>query len=332
MYTPIINYSSSAAPAEAPSCPRKDCEVQKKEAVAAILTDTSSIDGVRNRVPEQIHELFMEQHGLSSFRPAVEPSTVRESVIGALTRCCTAAKLPHRQRKEYCRKINSLKMLEGKKAIKTLIELRTFFGSCDGFFSEKLREHIQAEASRIKKTISEVTIGSALIYPQNEKEAPVTMVIKKTIGSFDSWTLPATVFKAYHPETNALLGKCKFRIENGFPECIDKSYHNQPVVGILRLDSFARDSYRLIGTELMEAAQEYGITKLANRRIVLHSEASAMGFYYKLGMRSGNEVFDQHVIKGDISLDPEDAFFLYLPPSGIPQWESRVVRPVLFTK
>jgi hypothetical protein len=92
----------------------------------------------------------------------------------------------------------------------------------------------------------------------------------------------------------------------------------------------------------MQASMERGIALGAEGRIALHSAGEALGFYYKLGMRSGylddalDRAIDVELQQAALEqrsprtiLEEDDAALMYLPQEAIAQWQCTIQeRPV----
>lgn len=156
----------------------------------------------------------------------------------------------------------------------------------------------------------------------------------------------ATVFQAYLHETGEKVGECSFEIITKCPYCDDEDYSQNKNMGIIRIDSFARDQFRGIGTMLMQAVIEYGIANGTEGRVSLHSCGTALGFYQKLGMKLGIADADLEQKIREESLravfqrrDPvdllinEDAALMILPKEALERWREIICHnPVLFPR
>jgi hypothetical protein len=234
---------------------------------------------------------------------------------------------------QFIKDLSLLRLWGGKKAAKGLIALRDFYETKNGCHNFDLRLDIEKELERIKKLTIEVVVGKATIFIKVGNR-PQTVLLKKSFGFTPDFTAVTTIFKAYLPTKEAVLGQCTCKVVGSYMECIDAEYRSNRVVSVLRMDSYQRDSFRLIGTTLMAASMEYGIRKGSDHRMVLSAEADALGFYYKFGMRSslGDRTMDRTMEEGSLNTYTGKGFPLHLPAQSLSIWKGRVTASVLFEK
>ena len=135
---------------------------------------------------------------------------------------------------------------------------------------------------------------------------------------FDVVCRTLTVFEAHVPGTEDIVGSCTVEIMPGVSDCVDRDYRTKRVACVLNVESTKREEYRGVGTLLMRAAIEYGISQDTEGRLVVHSVGDAVGFYSKLGMQSGSK---------------DDAVLMYLPKKEIAIWKRVMMcKPVLYVQ
>jgi hypothetical protein len=190
---------------------------------------------------------------------------------------------------------------------------------------------ILKSAKRTVKEASEKVIGRATV-TRIDSQNPLTCLITKSFGYSEQIDKVVPVFTAYLEQTREKVGRCLYEILPLYSDCEDRTYNSQPVSAIIRIDSFARETIRGIGTILMQATMEEGMRRGTGGRIALHSEGPALGFYYKLGMRPAYidpimERSIQEELKNastahrkPTDLLDGDALSMFLPPEGIQKW------------
>jgi len=205
--------------------------------------------------------------------------------------------------------------------------------SCSKISSLRRPRHAPHEKSASKA--NEFVVGSKIL------EGTINCIIKQTSEKTDIGVI-ATVFNAYIADTGEKIGKCSLHLISGFSDCEDVAYQTGTVVGVIRIDSFARKRIRGVGTMLMQAAIEYGITQGAEGRIVLHAAGDALIFYRKLGMKLGfsdpqlEEAMSEEAARlASGQADPRDLLSndarpMYLPKEAIDVWRAKIqAAPVL---
>lgn len=127
-----------------------------------------------------------------------------------------------------------------------------------------------------------------------------------------------TVFEAHVPGTEDIVGRCTVKIMLGISDCVDRDYQTKRVACVLNVESPKREEYQGVGSLLMRAAIEYGISQDTEGRIAVYSVGDALGFYSKLGMQSGSK---------------DDPVLMYLPKKEIAIWRRVMMRnPVLYVQ
>jgi hypothetical protein len=193
---------------------------------------------------------------------------------------------------------------------------------------------VRAILKTAKRTIKEATekvIGRATITRIGSHD-PLTCLITKSFGYSKQIDRVVPVFTAYLEQTGEKVGKCLYEILPEYSDCEDMTYNSHPVSAIIRIDSFARATFRGIGTTLMQATMEEGMRRGTEGRIALHSEGPALGFYYKLGMRPAytDPIMERNIQeelknastahRKPTDLLDGDALSMFLPPEGIQKW------------
>jgi hypothetical protein len=179
-------------------------------------------------------------------------------------------------------------------------------------------------------------IGQGSVVRKGLYPASAVCTIKIGHEDSDDSDVPFTVFKAYVPEIKKSIGKCKFEILEDFPDCVSRDYCTKKVVFIRDLDSFNRQEYQGVGTLLLQATIEYGISQGTEGRVALYSISDAIGFYYKLGMRNGfRDVHVDRQIKAEIdqaarenrppkNILEDEALLMYLSSKAIAVWKHTI--------
>jgi len=243
-----------------------------------------------------------------------------------------------RWKTECTMRLRSLYLLPREKAFATMVRIEKKFSK---FFSDQPTatvERVKKLKNRLQKETQKL-IGGGWVHLLKADLPPVQCVIQKSMAVSDITDGPVTVFTAYIPGEGKKLGQCTFSM-NQFAECPKSGYQSNTAVGILRLDSFLRETYRGVGTLLMQAAMEYGIRYGTGGRVALHSEGSALGFYYKLGMRSLSKKFNAQIEKeleqakrenrAPADITDNDAMLMYLPEEAMAVWTAKIRQsPVL---
>jgi hypothetical protein len=237
-----------------------------------------------------------------------------------------------------CRYLRLLPCLSAEKAFTRLIAIESIF---DRHFIDR-PEWVMDELDEAKKRIakaSERTIGEGRVQ-QVDRPSPLRCFVTKSVAESESIDLPVRVLTAYLPGRQEPIGRCEFRMVV-FQESCDPEYHCSLATGVIRIDSFCRGIISGIGTLLMQAAMECGSRYGGEGRIALHAEGSALGFYFKLGMRSASSAVNLRIVKelAESAVErraPRDvlhdaAEFMYLPRDRMAGWSLKILQqPILY--
>ena len=243
-------------------------------------------------------------------------------------------------KEKCCCYLRSLTCLPAEKAFVQLVAIEGIFFRHFIDRSEGVMDALQAAKDRIAKA-SEQTIGEGWV---QQVHPPISLrcFVTKSVGESESIDLPVRVLKAYLPDRQSPIGRCEFRMLV-FQESIDPEYHSKLAVGVTRIDSFCRGTISGIGALLMQAAMECGSRYGAEGRIALHAEGPALGFYFKLGMRSESCAVNIRIIhelaesrherRSPRDILNDDVEFMYLPDGGIAAWSLKIMqRPILYPR
>ena len=283
------------------------------------------------RVTHEIEDCASEcQHCLS-------PSLSEE--ICQMIRSVNSSLCDERWKAAMVEEIRSLYLLPSKQAFYTVHRLEECFSRVHLDDDSPQMIELNALKKVLKKAVEE-EVGQGMVYRNGSEMPPVSCVIKQTMTYSDTVDEPVTDFHAYIPGQAGKVGRCIVRV-NKFTECKGVGYGTNLAVGVLKLDSYANTVFHGIGTLLMQAAMEYGLQYGCRGRIALHSESSALGFYYKIGMRTMSKRVDaiikrsvDRTVSGTgtrVGIPLEDPEFMYLPQEAVERWQERIQRnPVLY--
>jgi hypothetical protein len=249
------------------------------------------------------------------------------------------SKCPGRWQEESTKQFKSLILLSPAQRYKKLIQIEEL---CDRYFVDQPSESVFSlkKAKKKLKAEAEEEIGSGIVSLISDPQTRVQCIIKKTLTFSDVINKVVILFNAYVPGVEKRVGKCTFNF-TVFGEGGKDGYATQAAAGILRLDSYARHIYRGVGSLLVASVREYGqLHRGTKGRVALHSEGEALGFYYKLGMRTlsdkCNRLIEEELQachrehRSPHNISPEDCPFMYFPIKALRFWaEKSLENPVL---